>query len=110
MEKLSEETTRRIQELQMFEQNLQNIIMQKQAFQMEFNETALALEELKTADKEVFKIIGSIMIKTSKDSLEKDLKSKKDILELRLKNLEKQESTFKEKSEKMRDDILKEIK
>jgi len=107
--KISQETAKEIQELQIFEQNLQNILLQRQAFQLELNETNLALEELKTADKEVFKIIGQVMLKTSKEDMEKDLKSKKEILELRSKNLEKQEDALKNKVMKLRDEIMKKI-
>ena len=107
--KISQETAKEIQELQIFEQNLQNILLQRQAFQLELNETNLALQELKTADKEVFKIIGQVMLKTSKEDMEKDLKSKKEILELRSKNLEKQEDALKNKVMKLRDEIMKKI-
>ena len=36
----------KIQEMQMLEQTLQNLLMQKQAFQMEFTETESALKEV----------------------------------------------------------------
>jgi prefoldin beta subunit len=100
-----------IAQLQMSEQALQNILMQKQAFQMEIVETESALEELKkTKDGEVFKIIGSIMRKTEKQNLDKDLTRKKDILNLRMKSIEKQEEEFKNKLLKQRDLILKSLK
>jgi prefoldin beta subunit len=105
-EKVSQETTRKIHELQILEQNLQNVLLQKQAFMLELNETNLALEELKNAEKEVYKIVGQVMFKTSKEDTEKDLKSKKEILELKSKNLEKQESVFKDRLIKLRDDLL----
>ena len=73
---------------------------------LELNETNLALEEIKTADKEIFKIVGQVMFKTSKTEVEKDLTSKKEILELKSKNLEKQESVFKDRLIKLRDEIL----
>ena len=38
---LDEETQRKIQELQMMEQNFQQLLMQKNAFSMEANETDL---------------------------------------------------------------------
>ena len=107
--KISQEAAQKIQELQILEQSIQNLLMQRQAFLLELNETNLALEELKTADKEVYKIVGQIMLKTSKEETEKDLKSKKEILELKSKNLEKQESGFKDKITKLRDEILSEI-
>lgn len=105
-----EDSARKIQELQILEQNLQGFMMQKQAFQFEENEVINALEELKSADGDVYKIVGQVMIKTSKPELEKDLKSKKEIIQLRVKNIEKQEGILKEKAEKLREEVLKELK
>ena len=107
--KISQEAARKIQELQILEQTVQNILLQRQAFLLELNETNLALEELKTADREVYKIIGQIMLRASKEELEKDLKSKKEILELKGKNLEKQEGNFKEKMLGLREEIMSNI-
>jgi len=45
------ETQKKIQELQILEHNLQNLMMQKQAFQLELNETVNALEEVKKKQK-----------------------------------------------------------
>ena len=59
-------TEKQIQEMQILEQNLQNILMQKQAFQMEITETQSALEEIENSGDEVYKIIGSLMIKSEK--------------------------------------------
>ena len=39
----------KIQEMQFLEQNLQNIILQKQALQMELSETNSALKEIENA-------------------------------------------------------------
>ena len=107
--KISQEAAKKIQELQMLEQAIQNILMQRQAFLLELNETNLALEELKTSGNEVYKIVGQLMLKTSKEESEKDLKSKKEILELKSKNLERQEAGFKDKISKLRDEILDNI-
>ncbi|MEK6820651.1 MAG: hypothetical protein AABX71_02985 [Nanoarchaeota archaeon] len=41
--KLDKQTKEKIEELNMMEQNLQNFSMQKQAFQIELNETESAL-------------------------------------------------------------------
>lgn len=107
---LDEETQREIQEIQMMEQNFQQILMQKQAFQYESNETNLALDELKNAEGDVFKIIGSqVIVKTTKDKIEKDLAHKKELIELRLKNIDKQEEEFSKKIESLREKIMKKI-
>ena len=101
---------KKVQDLQMMEQTLQNILVQKQTFQLELNEVLSALDELKDSNEEVFKIVGQIMIKSKKEKLKEDLKAKKDFLELRIKNLDKQEKSFREKLYSQREEIMKELK
>jgi len=105
-----EESARKIQELQILEQNLQNLAMQKQAFQLELNEIINALSELKETKDDVYKIVGSIMIKSKKEALDKDLNSKKDIIDLRIKNIEKQEETLKEQLLKKRENLMQSMR
>jgi len=107
---LDEETQRQIQEMQIIEQNLQQLMMQKQAFQMELNETELALEELKNSEGDVFKFVGGqVIIKTTREKLDKELKHKKELIELRLKNLDKQEEEFTKHVSALRDDVIRKI-
>ena len=108
--KINKETQEKIQELQLLEQNLQNLLMQKQAFQLELNEVESALTETSKTKDEVYKIVGQIMIKTEKSEIEKELKEKNDILSLRVKSIEKQENSFREKADKLREQVTKEIK
>jgi prefoldin beta subunit len=107
---MEKETENQIKELQLLEQNLQNLLMQKQAFQLELSETENALEELSKTDKEVFKIAGNIMIKSSKENLIKELSRKKDIISLRLKSIESQEKSLEQSSENLRKKVLSKIK
>ena len=99
----------RIQELQILEQNLQSIIMQKQAFEMELADVNNALEELKKQKDEVYKIVGSLMIKAKKDEVEAEMKHKKELMEIRLKNLSRQEIAFKENSFKIREELMSQL-
>ena len=109
-EKISKETQEKIQQLQIFEQNLQNLLLQKQAFQFELNETENALNEVKKTKDEIYKLIGQVMLKANKNDIEKELQQKKDILNLRIKSIEKQESQFKEETEKIRQEVMKKLK
>lgn len=102
-----EQQDKSMQEMQMLEQNLQNILMQKQAFQMEFSETQASLKEIKESKGDVFKIVGQLMIKTDKDKMEKELVDKEKMIDLRIKTMEKQEETFSEQLTKLRDQFLK---
>jgi len=105
----SKETTSKIEDLQVLEKNLQNLLMEKQSFQVELNESNNALEELTKSSKEVYKIIGGVMILSEKNNLISELNEKKKILELRFDSIEKQEKIFSEKVEKIRKEIDKEI-
>lgn len=91
-----------MQEMQYLEQTLQNILMQKQSFQLEQSETESAIKELDNAGDEVYKVIGQMMIKSEKSQMKEELENKKKFLDLRLKNLEKQESSIMEKLESFR--------
>ncbi|MFH1711333.1 MAG: prefoldin subunit beta [Nanoarchaeota archaeon] len=107
---LDKETHEKIQELQLLEQSLQQILIQKQAFQLELTETESALLEIEKSNEDVYKIIGNIMVKMGKSEILKELKEKKDILSLRFKSIEKQESPLKEKTEKLREEVVKSMK
>jgi len=105
--KIDKETQERIQDLQSGEQNLQNLLLQKQAFQIELGESESALEEVKKAGDEVYKIAGNIMIKASKDQVIRDLDEKIKVFGLRLKAIENQEKIFVEKTGKLRLELEK---
>ena len=96
----------KFQELQILEQNLQNILMQKQSFQMELSETQGALNEIKNSKDDVFKIVGQLMIKTEKARILDELLNREKILEMRLKKMERQEEVFMEKLEKLREEVI----
>jgi prefoldin beta subunit len=98
---------KKIQEMQILEQKLQNSILQKQAFQMELAETNSALREVEKSGDEVFKIIGQLMIKSEKEKIKEELLSKQKILELRIKALEKQENSLTGQLDRLRDEITK---
>jgi len=110
MQKINPETQEKIQQLQIFEQNVQNLLLQKQAFQFELTETENALDEIKKTKDDVYKLIGQVMLKTSKAEIEKDLQQKKDLLNLRVKAIEKQETQLKEELEKIKQDVIKKIR
>ena len=107
---LDEETQRKIQELQMMEQSFQQLLMQKNAFSMEANETDFILAEVEKTDGEISRIIGNqVIIKSTKEEILRDMKKKKELIDLRMKSIEKQEKQFSEKVESIREEIMKKI-
>lgn len=108
---LDEETQRKIQEIQIYEQGFQQLLMQKRNFSYEAEETEEAIKELDKSQGEVFKIIaGQVVIKSDKNKLLTEMKEKKELIESRLKAIEQQEKTYSEKIETIREEILKKIK
>ena len=107
---MTKESEKKIQELQFLEQNMQNILLQKQAFELESSETQSAMEELETANDEVYKIIGQLMIKTEKKKVKEDLSQKLKLIELRIKTLDKQEKSINERIEIIKKEILEDSK
>lgn len=109
--KLSKEDEQKISKLQLLEQNLQNFLLQKQNFSAQLMEIDNALEELdKSKDKNAYKIVGTIMVSTPKDELKKDLNSKKEVVELRIKNIEKQEKKIRDQSNDLQKEVMEKFK
>ncbi len=96
---------KKIQEMQILEQKLQNTVLQKQSFQIELAETSSALIELDKAGDEVFKVIGQLMVKSDKNKMKEELLSKQKILELRIGSFEKQENLFSSQLDKLQQEI-----
>lgn len=108
--KVSKETEQKIMQLQLLEQNINHLSMQRQTFQNNLMEIDNAMKELKDTKEDVYKIVSNVMIKSKKETLIKELEQKKDVVELRIKNLEKQEKKLKEKAEEMQQEVMKELK
>ena len=107
---LDEETQGKIQELQMMEQGFQQLLMQKNAFSMESNETDLIIKEVEKTEGEVSRIIGNqVVIKTTKEAILEDMKNKKKLIDTRMKTIDEQEKEFSEKIEAVREEVMKKI-
>ncbi|MDO8623397.1 MAG: prefoldin subunit beta [archaeon] len=107
---MAKESEQKVQELQFLEQNFQNILLQKQAFELELGETNSAMEELETSNEEVYKIIGQLMIKTEKNKVKNDLSQKLKLIELRIKTLDKQEKSINDRIEIIKKEIFEDSK
>ena len=110
MAETNKETEQKITQLQMMEQNIQTFMAQRQNFQAQQLELDNAIKELEISKGDCYKMVGSIMIAADKDKLKKDLESRKEVVELRLKSIKKQEDSIKEKAEKLQSEVIKELK
>lgn len=96
----------KLQEMQFLEHNLQNLLLQKQSFQMELSEINSALKELENSGDETFKIIGQLMIKAEKPKILKELAEKQKILNLRIKTIQGQENSLAKQLDFFRKELL----
>lgn len=103
------ETQEKLEKMQLLEQNLQQFLVQRQTFQGQVLEVESAMEELGKTEK-AYRIIGNIMVMSKKDELKKELNQKKEMLDLRIKSLEKQEEKIREKVQEMRAEVMKKMK
>ena len=95
--------------LQQLQQTLQSVVAQKQQLELELNETDKALSELEksTDDTPVYKSVGSILVKSNRQTLLTELKERKELLTTRVTVLGKQEERtrgrLKEVQEKLQE-------
>ncbi len=99
----------KIQELQILEQNLQAILSQKQSTQIEINECDNALAEIEKSPQEIYRVVGNIMLRSSKEDTKAFLDDKKKILELRINSIEKQEKLLNNKANDLQKEITSSI-
>ena len=102
-------SSEKLSQLQFLQQNLQNIILQKQQFQNQIVELDSALSELNSTS-QAYKIVGKIMLAASKEQLTNELKEKKEVAEVRLKNFTKQEEKLQHNIEELQQEVMKELK
>ena len=86
------ESLRRIQEI---EQSMQQLLQQKHNFSAQKSEAEQALSEVKKSES-AYKIIANIMVKSDNKKLQEELEESLELLDLRIKSIEKQEARLKE--------------
>jgi prefoldin beta subunit len=89
-------------QFQNYQQQLQNLVVQKESLKLRNIEIERALEELNsTKEKTAYKITGSVMVNKPVEELKKSLKEDKESLEARIKSLEKTEERVSSKLKKL---------
>lgn len=93
-------------QFQAYQQQSQMIIGQKDATKAQLMEIGKTLEEVeKAGDKEMYKSVGPILIKTTRDEVKKELSEKKEMLEIRLKTMDAEDKKTKEKIKDLQEKI-----
>lgn len=106
---MNEKTEKKLQQMQLLEQQIQHLASQKQQIQMQITEINSAVEELQDK-KEAYKMLGGIMIKQDAKNLSKSLIKEQEVLILKMEKLEGQEEKIHTNAKKLQQEVLKEMK
>lgn len=101
----------RLQRLQQLQNTMQQLLLQKQRIEMEMVESdkALGVLEEAQANSKVYKSVGAVLVEKDRDTVVKELKERREFLEMRAKVLKKQEDKTKEKITTLQDTLQKEL-
>lgn len=94
-------------QLQQVQQQAQMLIGQKNQVSMMLKDTEMALKELEKLDEDsiIYKNVGEILIKANKNKTLEELTEKKDMLDLRLKTLSRQEERVQNRYKQLQEQI-----
>ena len=99
-----------IMEAQQLQQQLQNLATQKYQLETQMKEVEITIEELEKLgdDAVVYKNVGNLSFRVKDvDALKKELLEKKETLEVRIKSMERQEESIKEKYSAIQQRLMK---
>jgi len=98
-EKLPAHIQEQLMRFQQLQQTLQAVVAQKQQLELELTDTERALSELeKTSDSSpVYKSIGSLMLRSDRQTLLNEMRERRELLNTRLTVLGKQEERTRER-------------
>jgi prefoldin beta subunit len=99
---VTEDDRKFVGQFQIYQQQLQSLLIQKENLKLQILEIEKALEELEQSKvKHAFKIAGPIMIKKSSEDLKTELQETKENFDMRIKSLEKAENRTTTKLKEM---------
>ncbi len=110
-ESLPEKVKEQVMRLQQLQNTLQALVLQRQSAELELRNVERAIEELeKTSDDAVvYKSAGPLLVRRDKESLVKELNERKEILNARLKVLERQEERTRERIRELQSSVQREL-
>ncbi|MCS7119071.1 MAG: prefoldin subunit beta [Archaeoglobaceae archaeon] len=99
MSELPPQVQNLIAQLQQVQQQLQLVMTQRAQLEALLEETKQALDELQKADENtsIYKTVGGILVRESKDKVIKELTEKSESFDIRIKTLGRQEERLRER-------------
>ncbi len=110
--KLPPQVQQRLLRLQQLQQTLRGVLTQKQQLEMELTEVEHALDELeKLTDKAtIYKSIGSLLVKSKKGNVTEDLNERKELLDMRINVLGKQEERLRSQVKELQTKLQRDLR
>ncbi len=93
--KKTDDLSKDLVEYENLEKQLEVLLIQKHQLQIQLNEIGHALEQLKKAKGDVYRSVGSIILHTTKEEAEKDLKEKQELIQVKVNAIAKQEEKLR---------------
>ena len=109
--KLPPHVQERLLRLQQLQQTLQTVLAQKQQVELEQTEIEQALSELQELadDTVIYKAIGSLLVKAEKRKVTVDLNERKELLNMRVRVLGKQEERLRGQLKELQAKLQKDL-
>jgi len=110
--RLPPQVQERLLRLQQLQQTLQAVLTQKQQLELELTETEQALEELNklSDDAVIYKSIGSLLVKSKKETVATELNERKELLNLRINVLGKQEERLRSQMKDLQTKLQRDLR
>ena len=110
--RLPPQIQQRLLRLQQLQQTLQSVLTQKQQLEMQLNEVEQATSELEkmTETAVIYKSIGTLLVKSKKAKVAKELTERKELLKMRVDVLAKQEDRLKTQVKDLQDKLQRDLR
>ncbi len=107
MDKLPPQVQNMIAQLQTVQQQLQMVVSQKVQLENALKEIEEAIGEVEKTDEStpIYKSVGTVLVKTKKDDILKELNEKKETIEVRIRALSRQEEKLKERLQELQNKV-----
>ncbi len=103
---MNKEAEQMLGQIQMQNQQLQILMLQRQALEVQSKEIENALAEIEKLDKEdIYRSIGPVLVKTDKKNVKDELTEQQEEAGLKLKAVEKQEKAVRERMQKSQKEL-----
>lgn len=110
--RLPPQVQERLLRLRQLQQTLQGVLTQKQRLELELTDNEQATEELEKLDENtvIYKSIGSLMVKAEKNKVTTDLNERKELLNMRIKALGRQEERLRKQLKNLQEKLQRDLR